>query len=47
MVTLPITVEAKTRVSGLTPLTTVLFRYRTATKDGESHWSPVISYLVL
>jgi hypothetical protein len=46
-VTLPITVEASTRISGLTPLTTVLLRYRTATKDGESGWSKVISLLVM
>jgi hypothetical protein len=45
-VDLPITVQAKTAVSNLQPLTTVSFRYRTAGKAGETDWSAAISIVV-
>ena len=44
--TLPVTVQATTSVAGLTVRTTVLFRYRVASKDGEGNWSPVVSLFV-
>jgi hypothetical protein len=46
-IVLPITVEANTQVEGLPLGATVLFRYRTATKDGVSDWSAPISFIVV
>ena len=46
-VVLPFTVNASTRISGLTPGTTVLFRYRAVTKNGEGDWSQPVSMLVM
>ncbi len=45
-ITAPATVRAKTTVTGLTPATTVLFRYRTVTKTGEGDWSQPVSLIV-
>jgi hypothetical protein len=42
----PWTLQAKTLVTGLTPATTVSFRYRALTKTGEGDWSQVVSLLV-
>jgi hypothetical protein len=44
---LPKTVYASTSVAGLTPMTTVYFRYRTFTKAGYSPWSAAVSIIVL
>jgi hypothetical protein len=46
-ITLPQTLQAKTSVAGLPPLTTVLFRFRPATKVGEGDWSQPVSLVVL
>lgn len=43
---LPVTLQAKTDVSSLTPGTTYSFRIRPVTKDGEGNWSQVVSLLV-
>jgi hypothetical protein len=40
------TLQAKTTVSGLTPATTVQFRYCAVTKTGQGDWSPPVSLLV-
>ena len=45
-VTLPVTLQAKTSVSGLVPGSTVQFKYRPVTKTGEENWSAQISMLV-
>jgi hypothetical protein len=45
-VSLPVTLQAKTVVSGLTPAATVMFRYRPVTKTGEGDWSQPTSLLV-
>jgi hypothetical protein len=42
----PVTVQAKTTVSGLTPGASVLFRYRPVTKKGEGDWSQSSSLIV-
>lgn len=44
---LPSTLQAKTEVSGLTPGSTMQFRYRAVTKSGEGSWSQVVSIIVL
>jgi hypothetical protein len=46
-VAMPSTLQAKTSLSGLTPQTTVQFRYRAVVKSGEENWSQPISILVL
>jgi hypothetical protein len=43
---LPPTMQAKTSVAGLQPLTTVQFRYRSVTKSGASDWSAPVSLVV-
>jgi hypothetical protein len=43
---LPVTVQANTTVSGLTPGSTVLFRYRVSTKDGVGDWSETVRIIV-
>jgi hypothetical protein len=43
---LPSTKTAKTTVSGLTPGTTVYFRYRIVTNDGPTDWSEPFSVVV-
>jgi hypothetical protein len=45
-VTLPVTLQAKTSVSGLVPGSTAQFKYRPVTKTGEENWSAPISLLV-
>jgi hypothetical protein len=45
-VALPPTLQAKTAVSGLTPQTTVQFRYRAVSKTGATDWNPAIAFLV-
>jgi len=45
--TLPSTLRSRTSLTGLTPLTTVQFRYRVLTKTGESDWSQPTSIIVL
>jgi hypothetical protein len=45
-VTAPVTLQAKTTVSGLTAGTTVQFRYRPVTKTGEGNWTQPVSLLV-
>jgi hypothetical protein len=45
-VSLPFTVQASTTVSGLTPGSTVHFRYRAVTKDGAGDWSQPVSIIV-
>jgi hypothetical protein len=44
--TLPITVKAKTGVSGLTVATTYYFRVQVVTSAGVDNWSQVVSALV-
>jgi hypothetical protein len=44
---LPSTLRATTFVSGLAPGSTVSFRYRTLTKNGESDWSQPVSIVVV
>jgi hypothetical protein len=43
---MPGTLQAKTTVLGLTPLSTVQFRYRAVTKAGEGDWSQPVSLTV-
>jgi hypothetical protein len=45
-VSLPITVKATNDVDGLTPGSTVYFRYRASTKDGTSDWSEPLAQIV-
>jgi hypothetical protein len=45
-IAMPGTLQAKTSVSGLTPLSTVQFRYRAVTKAGEGDWSQPVSLTV-
>ena len=45
-VTLEVTVKATTTVHGLTPGSTVSFRYRTVTKNGTGDWSEPVSIIV-
>ena len=45
-VTAPVTLQAKTTVTGLTAGTTVQFRYRPVTKTGEGNWTQPVSLLV-
>ena len=42
----PSTVRARTGMIGLTPGSTVLFRYRAVTKTGETDWSEPTSFIV-
>jgi hypothetical protein len=44
--TAPVTLQAKTAVTGLTPGATVQFRYRPVTKVGEGDWSQTVVLLV-
>ncbi len=46
-VILPTTVKASTTVEGLPRGSTVYFRYRVTTKDGEGDWSEPVSILVV
>jgi hypothetical protein len=45
-VALPVTLQAKTTIPGLTAGTTVMFRYRGVTKTGEGDWSLPTSLMV-
>jgi len=45
-VALPSTLQAKTTVSGLTPGSTVQFKYRALTKTGEGDWSQPVSLMM-
>jgi hypothetical protein len=45
-VTAPVTIQASTTVPGLTPGSTVQFRYRPVTKAGEGNWSQTVSLVV-
>ena len=45
-VTLPVTLQAKTTITGLTAGTTVQFRSRPVTKTGEGNWTQPVSLLV-
>jgi hypothetical protein len=42
----PVTLQAKTTVSGLVPGSTVMFRYRPVTKTGEADWSQPVTMIV-
>jgi hypothetical protein len=42
----PVTLQAKTTISGLVPGATVTFRYRGVTKTGEGDWSQLVSVIV-
>jgi hypothetical protein len=42
----PVTLQAKTTVSGLVPGSTVTFRYRPVTKTGEADWSQPVAMIV-
>jgi hypothetical protein len=44
--TLPITLQAKTGVSGLTPATTYSFRVQEVTRTGVENWSQIVTLLV-
>ena len=44
--TLPVTLQAKTSVTGLVPGSTVQLKYRPVTKTGEGDWSQPISTMV-
>lgn len=46
-VLLPVTMQAKTTVTGLAPGSTACFRYRPVTKDGEGDWSDPVSIVVV
>jgi hypothetical protein len=46
-VAMPSTLQSKTQLLGMTPATTVMFRFRAVTKQGESDWSQAISMLVV
>jgi len=46
-VLLPVTLRAKTTVTGLTPGSTATFRYRPVTKAGEGEWSQEVSIVVV
>ncbi len=46
-VSLPSTLQAKTTVSGLTPLKTYYFRFKAVLKKGEGNWSTYVSAVVL
>ncbi len=43
---LPSTIQAKTKVSGLTPASRMYFRHRLVTKDGPQSWSQTVSIVV-
>ena len=45
-VSAPVTLQAKTTITGLTPGATVMFRYRGVTKTGEGDWSQPTSLIV-
>jgi hypothetical protein len=45
-VTAASTIQAKTTIPGLTPGSTVQFRYRAVTKTGEGDWSQAVSLIV-
>jgi hypothetical protein len=45
-ISLPASLQAKTTISGLTPLTTVLVRHQAVTKAGPQDWSQPISVVV-
>jgi hypothetical protein len=42
----PSTLQAKSTIVGLTPGSTVVFRYRAVTKTGEGDWSQVVSLII-
>jgi len=42
----PITVQARTTITGLTPGQRALFRYRVATKNGRGDWSDPVALIV-
>jgi len=42
----PSTVQSRTRMIGLTPGSTVLFRFRAVTRKGESDWSDPLTFIV-
>ena len=44
--TLPVTLQAKTGVSGLTPATTYYFRVQPVTRTGTENWSQVVALIV-
>ena len=43
---LPVTLQAKTTVNGLTPAERLYFRVRPILKDGAGNWSPTVSIIV-
>jgi hypothetical protein len=45
-VSVPSTLRARTTVTGLTPGSTVEFRFKSVVKAGESDWSAPVSLLV-
>ena len=42
----PVTLQAKTTITGLASGSTVVFRYRAVTKSGEGDWSQAVTLLV-
>jgi hypothetical protein len=44
--TVPVTIQARTTITGLPVATSCLFRYRPVTKRGEGDWSQVVTLLV-
>lgn len=44
--TMPSTVQSSTRLDGLTPGASVMFKYRSVTKKGVGAWSPAITATV-
>lgn len=43
---LPATLQSRTSLTGLKPLSTVMFRYRAVTRTGEGDWGQPISFIV-
>ena len=43
---LPVTLQAKTTLEGLTPATTYAFQVRIVTKDGQGNWGQSVLFLV-
>ena len=44
---MPSTLQAKTTLTGLTPASTVQYRYRAVTRKGEGDWSQPVSMIVV
>jgi hypothetical protein len=42
----PVTLQAKTTITGLTPGVTAMFRYKPVTKTGEGDWSQTVTLIL-